>query len=68
MIALLPDYDRELAEKNIELTEANKGSGQTVVYVRVEKLRESCHQMIIVKCQGQTHIPMSRLTHATFIM
>lgn len=41
MIVLLPEYDRELAEKNIELAEANKEAGQTIVYVRVEKLRAS---------------------------
>ncbi len=41
MIVLVPDYDKELAEKNIELAEANKESGQTIVYVRVEKLRIS---------------------------
>jgi hypothetical protein len=41
MIVLLPDYDKELAEKNIELAEANKEPGQTIVYVRVEKLRAS---------------------------
>ncbi len=41
MIVLLPDYDKELAEKNIELAEANKESGQIIVYVRVERLRTS---------------------------
>lgn len=41
MIVLVPDYDKELAEKNIELAEANKEQGQTLVYVRVEKLRTS---------------------------
>jgi hypothetical protein len=41
MIVLLPDYDKELAEKNIELAEANKEPDQTIVYVRVEKLRAS---------------------------
>ncbi len=41
MIVLLPDYDKELAEKNIELAEANKEHGQTIVYVRVERLRTS---------------------------
>jgi hypothetical protein len=41
MIVLLPDYDKELAEKNIELAEANKEPGQTIVHVRVEKLRAS---------------------------
>lgn len=41
MIVLLPEYDKELAEKNIELAEANKEPGQSIVYVRVEKLRAS---------------------------
>jgi len=41
MIVLVPEYDKELAEKNIELAKANKESGQTIVYVRVEKLRAS---------------------------
>jgi hypothetical protein len=41
MIVLVPEYDRELAEKNIELAEANKEAGQTIVYVKVEKLRIS---------------------------
>ena len=41
LIVLAPDYDKELAEKNIELADANKESGQTIVYVRVEKLRIS---------------------------
>ncbi len=41
MIVLLPDYDKELADRNKELAEANKEAGQTIVYVRVEKLRAS---------------------------
>ncbi|NCO83128.1 MAG: hypothetical protein COZ31_04465 [Nitrospirae bacterium CG_4_10_14_3_um_filter_44_29] len=41
MIVLVPDYDKELAEKNIELAASNKEPGQAVVYVRVEKLRAS---------------------------
>jgi len=41
MIVLLPDYDKELAEMNKKLAEANKEAGQTIVYVRVEKLRAS---------------------------
>jgi hypothetical protein len=41
MIVLLPDYDKELAEMNMKLAEANKGPQQTIVYVRVEKLRVS---------------------------
>jgi len=41
MIVLVPEYDKELAAKNIELAEANKEPGQRIVYVRVEKLRTS---------------------------
>lgn len=41
MIVLVPEYDQELAEKNIELAEANKEPGQTIVYVKVERLRIS---------------------------
>ncbi len=41
MIVIVPEYDKELAEKNIELVEANKEPEQKVVYVRVEKLRAS---------------------------
>ena len=36
MIVLVPDYDKELADKNIELAEANKEPGQPIVYVRVK--------------------------------
>ena len=41
LIVLLPDYDSILAEKNRELAEANKEPGQTIVYVRINKLRAS---------------------------
>lgn len=41
MIVLLPEYDKELAAKNMELAEANKEAGQQIVYVRVERLRAS---------------------------
>jgi len=41
MIVLVPEYDKELAEKNKELAEANKEAGQRIVYVKVEKLRAS---------------------------
>ena len=41
MIVLLPDYDSILAEKNRELAEAKKEHGQTIVYVRIKKLRAS---------------------------
>jgi hypothetical protein len=41
LIVLIPDYDKELAEKNRELAEANREKGKPVVYVRVQKLRAS---------------------------
>ena len=41
MIVLLPEYDKELADANMKLAEANKEPGQTIVYIRVEKLRTS---------------------------
>jgi len=41
MIVLLPDYDKEVAEANRKLAEANKEPGQSIVYVRVERLRAS---------------------------
>jgi len=41
MIVLLPDYDKEVTEANMELAEANKEPGQSIVYVRVERLRAS---------------------------
>ena len=41
MIVLLPDYDKELAERNKELALANKEPDQVIVYVRVEKLLTS---------------------------
>ncbi len=41
IIVMLPDYDKELAEMNLRLAEANREPGQTIVYVRVEKLRTS---------------------------
>ncbi len=41
MIVLVPEYDKELAKKNRELAGANKEPGQTIVYVKVKKLRAS---------------------------
>jgi hypothetical protein len=41
MMVLLPDYDKELAGMNMKLAEANREPGQSIVYVRVEKLRVS---------------------------
>ena len=41
MIVMVPEYDRELAEKNIELANNNKEPGQTIVYVTVKRLRAS---------------------------
>ncbi|MBI3754030.1 MAG: hypothetical protein HY266_08330 [Deltaproteobacteria bacterium] len=41
MVVLLPEYDKELAKKNMGLAEDSRESGQKIVYVRVEKLRAS---------------------------
>lgn len=41
MIVLVPEYDQELAEKNVQLAKANKEPGQPLVYVKVAKLRAS---------------------------
>ena len=41
MIVLVPEYDQALATKNIELAEANKEPGQTIVYIRIARLRTS---------------------------
>ncbi len=41
MIVLLPEYDKELADMNMNLAEASKEPGQSIAYIRVEKLRTS---------------------------
>ncbi|HZX48357.1 MAG TPA: DUF5647 family protein [Nitrospirota bacterium] len=41
MIVLVPEYDQDLTTKNIELAEANKEPGQTIVYIRISRLRTS---------------------------
>jgi hypothetical protein len=41
LIVLIPDYDKELADKNREIAEANREPEKPVVYVRVNKLRAS---------------------------
>ena len=41
MLVLVPEYDQELATKNIELAEANKEPGKTIVYIRITRLRSS---------------------------
>ena len=41
LIVLLPEYDKELSEKNMELAKRHREPGQPVVYVRIEKLRVS---------------------------
>jgi Family of unknown function (DUF5647) len=41
LIVLVPVYDKELSDNNIRIAEANKEPGQTIVYVRVERLRKS---------------------------
>jgi hypothetical protein len=37
-IVLLPEDDPELSRRNLELSRAQRESGQPVVYVRIEKL------------------------------
>ncbi len=41
MIVLLPEYDKELSSKNLDLAIKNKEKGQTIVYVKVRSLRTS---------------------------
>ncbi|OGW52698.1 MAG: hypothetical protein A2Z46_06570 [Nitrospirae bacterium RBG_19FT_COMBO_55_12] len=41
LIVLIPDYDKELADKNKEIAEANREPGKAIVYVRVKKLLAS---------------------------
>jgi hypothetical protein len=41
LIVLIPDYDKELADKNKEIAEANREPGKAIVYVSVKKLRAS---------------------------
>jgi len=41
MIVLLPEYDKELSNKNRELALKNREEGQPVVYVKVHALRTS---------------------------
>lgn len=41
LIVLLPEYDKELSEKNRELAKCHREAGQPVVYVRIEKIRIS---------------------------
>ena len=49
MIVLFPDYDKEFAETNLKLADANREPGQTIVYVRVEKLRASRIEGLILQ-------------------
>ncbi|GAB4413482.1 MAG: hypothetical protein OHK0032_09590 [Thermodesulfovibrionales bacterium] len=41
MIVLLPEYDKELSNKNLELALKNREEGQAIVYVKVQGLRTS---------------------------
>jgi len=41
LIVLLPEYDKELSEKNRELAKRHHEAGQPVVYVRIERIRIS---------------------------
>jgi hypothetical protein len=41
LIVLLPEYDKGLGRKNMELALRHREPGQPVVYVRIDKLRTS---------------------------
>ena len=41
LIVLLPEYDSELSQKNMEIAMGNQEKGQSLVYVKVHKLRKS---------------------------
>lgn len=41
LIVLLPEFDKELKEKNLEMAKLHKEKGQPVVYVKVQKMRAS---------------------------
>jgi hypothetical protein len=41
LIVLLPEYDSELSQKNMEIAAGNQEKGQPLVYVKVHKLRKS---------------------------
>ncbi len=41
LIVLVPDYDQELTSRNRQIAEAHREPGQSVVYVRVKRLRSS---------------------------
>ncbi|NQU06077.1 MAG: hypothetical protein HQ568_08290 [Calditrichaeota bacterium] len=38
VVAILPEYDKELAEENRKIAEAERAKGQSMVLVRIEKL------------------------------
>jgi len=41
LIVLLPEYDSELSKTNMEIAMRNQEKGQSLVYVKVHKLRKS---------------------------
>ena len=41
LIVLLPEYDKDLAQKNRELALGHREPGQPIVYVTINKLRPS---------------------------
>ena len=41
LIVLLPEFDKELKEKNMEMAMLHKEEGQPIVYVKVQKMRAS---------------------------
>lgn len=41
LIVFVPEYDKKLAKKNVEIARAQRKKGQPIVYVKVKKLRAS---------------------------
>ena len=41
LIVLLPEFDKELKEENMEMAKLHREKGQPVVYVKVQKMRAS---------------------------
>lgn len=45
-VVLLPEYDPELCQVNLELAKKQREKGQPVVYVRVEKLKPAKSRLV----------------------
>jgi len=41
LIVLLPEFDKKLKEKNMQMSKLHKEKGQPIVYVEVQKIRAS---------------------------